>query len=220
MTINLAEELLLLAYDDAGSPAISGQSVDCGLAGALLMELMLAGRVEVADRRVVVVDARPTGDPVVDEALTRIGAERRKPQDWVNRLGKGLRDRLLHRMVEAGVLRREQDKVLWVFPRTRYPSAIGAQPAPETETRQRLHSAVNGDGPVDPRTAALCALVRAVRLEGTVFPGLPKKQVRDRLKTISDASWPADAVRKAIEAVEAAVIASTVVVTTAAVSAS
>jgi hypothetical protein len=79
---------------------------------------------------------------------------------------------------------------------------------------------VNGDGAVDPRTAALCALVRAVRLEGTVFPGLPKKQVRERLKTISDASWPADAVRKAIEAVEAAVIASTVVVTTAAVSAS
>ncbi|MGC9667949.1 GOLPH3/VPS74 family protein [Planosporangium sp. 12N6] len=209
MKINLAEELLLLAYDDAGSAAINTQMLGYGLAGALLMELALAGRVDVADKRVTVTDAAPTGDPVVDEALARIGAEHRKPQDWVIRLAKGLPGRLLDGLVEAGVLRREQDRVLWVFPRTRYPSATGAQPEPETETRDRLRAAVTGDGPVDPRTAALCALVRAVRLEKTAVPGVPAKQVRERLKAVADASWPAEAVRKAIEGVEAAVIATT-----------
>jgi hypothetical protein len=218
MQINLAEELLLLAYEDAGSAAINAQTLGYGLAGALLMELAIAGRVDVADKRVTVADPRPTGDPVVDDALARVGSDSRKPQDWVNRLSKGLRDRLLDRMVEDGVLRREQDKVLWVFPRTRYPSTTGAQPATETETRDRLRAAVDGDGPVDPRTAALCALVKAVHLEGTVFPGLPKKRVRERLKAVADTSWPADAVRKAIEAVEiatmAAVSAATIVATT------
>ncbi|NJC63553.1 GPP34 family phosphoprotein [Planosporangium flavigriseum] len=218
--INLAEELLLLAYDDAGSLKISGQSLDYGLAGALLMELTLAGRVDVADKRVAVIDSRPTGDPVIDGALARIGTERRKPQDWVTRLSKGLRDQYLHRMVDAGVLRRDQHKVLWIFPRTHYPAATGAQAAPETETRQRLLAAVNGGGPVDPRTAALCSLVRAVRLEAVAFPGLPKRQVRERLRAISDASWPADAVRKAIEAVEAAVIAGAIAASAAAVTAS
>lgn len=209
MKLNLAEELALLVYDEAGALRAGVQKVDYGLAGGLLMELMLAERLAVPEKRVVVTDSRPTGDPIVDQALDRIAADRRgrKPKDWIGPLSKGLRGRVLDRLVEAGVLRRETRRVLRVFSRTRYPSATGAEPLQEGEIRRRLLAAVDGTGPVDRRTAALCALVRAMGAERLAVPDRPRREVRDRFKAIVAQSWPADAVRKAITEMEAAVAA-------------
>jgi Golgi phosphoprotein 3 (GPP34) len=218
MTLRLADELLLLVYDDAGSMQASAQVVDYGLAGALLMELMLAERLAVPDKRLVVTDPSPVGDPLADQALARIAADRRgrKPKDWVGPLSGGLRERVLDRLVDAGLLRREEDRVLWVFPRTRFPSASGAEPLPEGEARRRLLAAVDASGPVDERTAALCALVRAVGIERIAVPDRPRREVRDRFQEIVEISWPADAVRKAITEMEAAVTTAVIVATTAA----
>lgn len=208
MSLSLAEELVLLAYDDTGAPRAGTQRLQYGLAGALLMELMLVERVTVVDKRLVVTDPTPTGDPITDEALARLNAGRRarKPKDWLGTLGKGLRERVLDRLVTAGVLRREYRKVLWVFPTTRYPSASGAEPLPEAEVRRRLAAVVDTTGPVDPRTAALCALVRATQIEKLAVPHRPAREVRERFKAVVDESWPADAVRKAIAEMETAVM--------------
>src|SRR5262245_8530062 len=108
---NLAEEIALLAYDDAGALRMGRPGFEYGLAGALLLELTLAERIDVVDGRVTVLDPKPTGHPVVDYALTTIDADKpRKPKDWVTRLSKGLPDRVLSVLVDEGVLRREHDK--------------------------------------------------------------------------------------------------------------
>jgi hypothetical protein len=218
--ITLAELLLLIAYDDAGNRIGRSQAVDLGLAGAVLADLAIAGRVDVADRKVRVVDPTPTGHPVLDDALAGLAAERRlrRPSDQVRVLSRGLRDKVLERLVGDGVLRLEQDRVLWVFPRRRYPSTTGLEPVAETDARGRLRLAVDGAGPVDPRTAALCGLVKAVRLEKAVFPDRSRREVRRRLTAIADSDWASEAVRKAIAEVEAAVAAS-IAATTAATNA-
>ena len=86
----------------------------------------------------------------------------------------------MDQLVAEGVLRREKDRVLWVFPRTRYPARHGVEPPAETEARQRMRAAVTGTGPVEPRTAALCALVAATDLDRKVFarPGPQAGQER------------------------------------------
>jgi hypothetical protein len=203
MEANLAERLLLLAYKDDGTPDGDTEAVDYGLAGAVLMDLMLAGRLGLAGGQVVVTDATPTGDPVLDEVLATIGAAKsaEPPQEWVERLTR-LRDRLLDRLVERGVLRRERDRMLWVIPYTRYPSSTGAEPDVETWTRHHLRSAVDGSGPVDTRTAALCALVRAAGLESLVFPDRPGEQ----LAAVASSAWPDRAVREALKELEEATI--------------
>ncbi|WP_343444225.1 GOLPH3/VPS74 family protein [Micromonospora schwarzwaldensis] len=90
----LTDELVLLAYDDAGANRLGRPHLDYGLAGAVLLELALAGRVEVADKRLVVTDPSPTGVPLLDEALATVGDGRpRKPKDWIGKLAKGLPDR-------------------------------------------------------------------------------------------------------------------------------
>lgn len=218
MKVNLADQLLLLVHDESGTLRVSAEALSYGLAGGLLMELMLAQRVAVPEQRVVVTDPGPTGDPLVDQALGRISADRRgrKPKDWISPLSKGLREQTLDRLVQAGVLRRDRQKLLGIFPRTRYPSATGGEPVPAVEARQRLRAALDASGPIDPRTAALAALVRAVSAEALAVPERPKREVRAQLKVVVEASWPADAVRKAINEMEAALAAAVTTATVAA----
>ncbi|KAB1155958.1 GOLPH3/VPS74 family protein [Micromonospora sp. DT46] len=209
--LTLAHELALLGYDDAGVNQLGRPTLDYGLAGALLLELTLAGRVEVADDRLVVTDPTPVGQRQLDDALTRIATEpkRRKPKDWVSRLAKDLPEQVLDGLVTAGVLRRDSDKVLWIFPRTRYPSTTGAEPAVETQARQRMVAAVAADGPVDGRTAALIGLVRAVGLDRKLFAELPKEHVKRRLTEIAAGDWASAATKKAIEEIQAVILITT-----------
>jgi hypothetical protein len=132
-------------------------------------------------------------------------------------LAKDTRPRVLAKLVADGVLTVEKDRVLWVFPRTRYPSADGGEPVAETEARQRMRAALLGSGAAEPRTAALCALVAATDLDRTVFADLDRKLVQARVKEISEGAWVATAVKKkTIEEIQAAVMIAIVASTTAA----
>jgi hypothetical protein len=216
--MNLVEEFTLLAYDDDGTPLTDGTHLDHGLGGGLLLELALSGRVDVEDKRVVVLDPSPIGDPLVDAALARIAGEEkpRRPGHWVSKFAKETRPQVLARLVDAGILRTEKDKVLWVFPRTKYPAAHGVEPVQETAAKDRMRQAVLGSGAVEPRTAALCALVAATDLDQRVFGDLDRKVVKARLREISEGAWAAAAVKKTIEEIQAAVMVAIVASTTAA----
>ena len=205
--MNLLDEFTLLAHDERGAPIIDGTRLDNGLGGAVLMELALAERVDVADKKILVLSSEPIGDPVVDAALARIAGEPdpRKAKHWVGKLAKGTRQTVLDRLVAAGVLRVEHSKVMIVIPRTRYPGAFGPEPSARADARQRVRSAVLEDGMPAPRTAALCALISATGMAGKLLPDLDRKRVRDRLEEISEGEWAAEAVRKAIQDVQGAV---------------
>src|SRR5262245_62963932 len=96
----------------------------------MLLELALADRVAVAGEseevrqgRLVVEDASPTSDSLLDDALERLGEkEGKKPKDVVRVLGKGLRGELQQRLVERGLLREESGKILGVIPTHRWPA--------------------------------------------------------------------------------------------------
>jgi hypothetical protein len=216
MFMSLAEEFLLLAYADDGTPLTDGMHLDNGLGGALLLDLAMASRIDVVDKRVVVVNPEPTGEPLVDQALERIGgAEKsRKPGHWVSKFSKDTRPRVLDKLVADGVLTMEKDRVLGVFPRTRYPAAQGTEPAVETDARMRMRAAVLGDGTVQPRTAALCALVAATDLDRKMFADLDRKRVKARLAEISQGEWAAKAVQATIEEIQAAILIAIVAATT------
>jgi hypothetical protein len=220
--MNLAEEFALLAYGDDGAPDTDSVRLDNGLGGALLLELAIAGRLDVEDKKVIVRDGSPTGDPLVDQALARIVADDkpRKPGYWVKKFAKDTRKLTLDRLVEQEVLVRRQDTVLLLFPRTRYPAPHGGEPVPETEARQRLTAAVSTSGPVEPRTAALCALVAATNLDRKVFRSLDRGVTKRRLAEISAGDWAATAVRKTIEEIQTAVLVAVVAASTASASTS
>src|SRR6266550_3233548 len=93
----LAQELVLLGLDDAGRVAGRNPGFD----------FALAGKIDVVDKRVVPLDRERTGDAVLDEAVGSIvlSRRRRRAKDWIPRLARGLRKRLLAQLVRAGAAR-------------------------------------------------------------------------------------------------------------------
>lgn len=221
MTTLIAEDLLVLLLDDAkGTPQTS--YLDTALGGALLLELALAGAVDASGRtwtgtRVQAVPGTQVADPVLAEALAVVEQKPRAASDLVGRLGKGLRAVLAERLVARGVLQREDDRVLGLFPRTRWPEADAAY---EAALRADLTAVlVQGQAP-DARTGALVALLSAVDRAHRTVPhdGVPARDVRRRAKEVADGAWAASAVKDAIAASVAAITAATVATTSIATS--
>ncbi|WP_033342751.1 GOLPH3/VPS74 family protein [Catenuloplanes japonicus] len=218
MTISLAEELVLLAYNDDGAPQGTSTWMDYGIAGAHLVELALTERIEVRDGTVTVVDTTPTGAASVDAALVTIAADtkQRKPKDWIYRLSKRARGPVLDGLVEAGVLERREDRVMRIFPVTRYPSPDGTPPAAEVERRRLMREALENPADADARTMALCTLVEALDWVKPVFPDLPQRETKKRLKELGEAHWAGIAVGAFIKDIQVALIMTAVIATTAA----
>jgi hypothetical protein len=213
----VAEDLLLLLTDDdTGKLAAPANAVDVALGGALLIELALLGRVDVAgpgeavrEGRLVVRDARATGDDVLDEALATVGGtEGKTPRSVVTRLGIGLRDRLYARLGARGVVREEERRVLGVLARHRWPAEDVTH---EADVRAAVVTAVREGSTAEPRTGALVSLLHALKVVPTVATpeavGLSKRQVKGNAARIAEGEWAAKAVRQAIDTANAAIIA-------------
>ena len=221
----IAEDLLLLLTDDdTGKLAASSTTVDIALGGALLVELALIERVdvagpaqEVAPGRLVVHDPGPTGDEILDEALATVTSkEGKKPQTVVTALGRGTRLRLYERLAEGGVLREKEGRVLGVFPTHRWPAQDASH---EAAVRAALESALRHGAATDSRTGALVSLLSALNAVADVVDpravGLSKRELNASARRIAEGDWAAAAVRSAIGSMMAAVtaaIASAVVV--------
>ncbi len=187
-SVTLADELLLLAYDDVtGRCAVPPIALDLGMAAAVLVDLVLRGRVEVTDGSVVPLDPSPTGDEVSDAVLHRIHGELPQPAAfWLQRLRHNLRRHVLESLVAQGVIR-DQDDTAWDILRVHhYPAADSTV---ELEVRDRLAAALAGTSAPEERTAALAALIAAVRMEVTLgFAGDAIVATHQRLEQIAAAA--------------------------------
>lgn len=219
MTLTLAEELVLLGTNERGATeSAAWASLDNGIAGARLLELSLAGRLQLGEKgAIVVADERPTGDELTDAALARIAESerRRDAKHWVSKLASGkVRKQVLARLDDRGVLAAERSKVLGLVPRTRH---VEVDPAPEREVRERLRAAVLGDEAADPRTVALAGLVKACGLTKAVFGREDRKAADRRIKELAQPDAVSAAVKSVTDATTAAVLAATTAATAASV---
>ncbi|MFD7308105.1 GPP34 family phosphoprotein [Promicromonospora sp. NPDC059942] len=227
MEIGLAEEYLLLALDDtSGRPLIGAPQLQFALAGAAVAELMLRGALDVSDGvdggqkgRFRVTGRATPSDPLQHEILALLDG--RKPKDAIRKIGQGsfartLRETLQQALAARGVLREEQVKVLGLFPSTTWKSH---DPAPEAAVRERVLAALTGSADLDEATAALISLLHATDLVRRLFPDQDRRELKRRAKEIADSEWAGAAVKRAIDELNAvliAVLASTTAATTAA----
>ncbi|HLR97319.1 MAG TPA: GPP34 family phosphoprotein [Jiangellaceae bacterium] len=215
----IAENLLLLVLDDeTGKVVIDTSKLDAALAGSILLELARAERLDVGEPGfwsstgpIVVADPTPTGDAVLDAALAEAGEKERKPADLISTVQKDLRDTLVERLADRGVLSREEGRVLGIFPTTSWPAEDSSH---EDEVRRRLHDVLVGGVTPDERTQALVGLLAALDAAPTalhITDRHTKKAVKKRAEELREASWTDDAIGKALSNVDAAVMAAVIV---------
>lgn len=215
----IAEDLLLLLTDDdSGKLTGTASEVDVALGGAMLIELTLMGRVDVAGPsdsvrkgRLVVRDPSPTDDLLLDELLTKLDKKQgKRPRDVVAPLGKKLRRRLYERLVDRGLLRVESGKILGLFPTRRWPAEDTAH---EYALRAEIATALQNGMTGNAKLASVIALLRALKVVHKVIDpgvvGLSKRDLKDSAKRIAEGNWASEAVRQAISSMNAAVLAAT-----------
>ena len=229
MTRPLTVEVLLLALGDVnGKPLIDSTSLKALVAGAAIVDLTFDGAMRLTEKDDpefkpgrLVRTAQTVSEPRLAEVAEL--SHDRKPRDAVARIGGvsawkdragGLQEATLDDLVREGVLTHVQGRALGLFPTHAWPLA---RPEVEREILDRVRAAVVTGTEPDARTSALVALLHSVDLLPKLFPDQPKRELRARGKAIAEADWGAEAVRKAVQDVQAAVTAA-IVATTVAVS--
>src|SRR3954451_17673761 len=184
-SIALAEELLLLAYDDQTGKATGSRiGLDLGMSAAVLVDLALAGRIAYRDGFLTVVDPSPIGDPIADAFLAKAAEDDpHTPAQWLQRLRHRLRTRVLEDLVARGVIRDVDETQLEFIHLHRYPVT---DPGYEAEIRRRLAEALTTGAIPDERTAALATLLTAARMEPALrLPPEEAARAHQRLQEIA-----------------------------------
>ena len=158
------EVLLLLLDDDTGAmKRVAPNVMELLVAGAILMDLALRGRLDCDLQKMLVVDAKPVGEQILDGPLAEIAGadDEADPRTWVVRLSarsKDIQEAALKRLVERGILRVEDRNFLWVFGSRRYPMVDDRE---EREVKLRILDVLLSDRIPAPRDVALICLADA-----------------------------------------------------------
>jgi hypothetical protein len=209
--LRLHEQILLLALrNDRGTTESKAGMWRLAFGGSILAELALEERIAIEPGKkgiVQVADRTTLGDPVLDAALARIDeAKRPAPAArWVGRLAtKSLRRESARGLCRRGVLRETQDRILFLFTRTCFPTV---DPGPERSLVATISEAVEpGDGAVDARVASLVGVAHAAGMLRVLFDRKTLKARRRRIERLAADQVAAAATRAAVEAVQAAVM--------------
>ena len=199
----LCEQLLLLLLNSDGKP-VAGRATGYLLAGALLADLALRGRIDIArpgepveTGRVMVRGAMPTGDALLDTALERVrhhqGAE---PSTVIGPLSRGTRTAALERLTAAGIVRVSSRTVLGLFPVRSWPLV---HPWHAARARLAVQATVEHGSSPDTETAMLISLLLAGGVLHQVQPTTDRRAQTLRVQQLVQDNWVALATRKALQ---------------------
>lgn len=190
MALTMPEEILLLMLDDESGrlQERAAPSGDYAIAGAILAELALAGRIDTDPNRLYIVNPQPTGDALQDRVLAQIAAAKESgdSRHWIETLAADAdeyRDILFERLVAKGILRRVEGRFLWVFPERRYPVIDDKE---EREVKARIMGVLFNDEIPDPRDSLLIGLARAAGLFSLILSPQELDRVAPRIDAVAD----------------------------------
>lgn len=205
----LSQDLVLLALNpQTGKTRFSWYAVlEYGLVGSLLLDLVLRDKLEIDDdNRVIGATAGNTGDEFLDRHLNEVLASSR-PQTarfWITRWRRRYRwfqPIVLQNLVDLGVLERQEQRILGLFPTQRY---FLTDESIQREIIQQVRAAVLAGTGLNSRMAALISLMQASHLTDAMFGPEERPEARSRIKAIAEGELVGQAVSKAIFIIQAA----------------
>ena len=187
----LVEEIVLLSLDDTTGAhlPLMPQAIGYGLAGAVLADLEMAGRIATRTKCVEVLSAAPTGNPLLDPWLQRIAASEKchSIAYWLLTLSDEKRDiekAALDHLIDRGILKRQDKKILWVIGLRRYPTVHNEE---RIEVKTRLSRLIQSEELPTHFDATLISLLQGCYLISEVFGGDLLDGRSARIAAIADA---------------------------------
>ena len=204
----MVEEIELLSLDDKTGVHLPllPEALGYGLAGAILADLEMAGRIATGGKEVEVINSSPTGNSLLDPWLARIVAEplTHPIAYWLSVFSDekpAIESAALDHLIARGILKRVDKKILWVFGLRRYPTVHNEE---RVEVRTRLALLIQSDEPPPHFDATLISLLRGCSLLSAVFSEGQLEGRSARIEAIADSDrvghGVAEASRQMIEA--------------------
>jgi len=209
--LRFAEEMLLLLLrdEDGRFVHVSRFALDRALAGSVLMDLALENRIDTDLEDLILIDATPTGDPLLDPILSMIVAgEKRNALYWVEQVAMNadsIREAALDRLVERGILERQEDTFLWVFRSRRYPAIDGVV---EREVKLRIMGVLFSDEIPDPHDVVLICLADVCGIFKLLLSKQELEHASERINQVRKLDLIGQAVSQAIREIEISIASS------------
>ncbi|MET8041495.1 GPP34 family phosphoprotein [Micromonospora sp. NPDC005215] len=207
----LRDDLFLLGHDDdTGHPHVHRQALALGLAGAVLIDLYLAGRVTLdpnddtrpaSHQRIHPHIDRPVGDLIADAATATIRNAHPLLRMWLRGFSDDLYDRTRAGLVAGGILRHHTRRRLGGLMRS--DAYLPTDSKWAVIARSRLRYLAAGREQPDNHTAALAGLVADLGLTSHLYLDDDITTLTGRLKAIAGQHY--QPVRDITAAVDAAV---------------
>jgi hypothetical protein len=188
--LTLTEDLVLLALDDHSGRILPVDDIGYrhALAGAVLLDLALLGRLENLDGALHVTDRTNTGEDLLDRWRETIEAEK-EPLElrvWIARLALAsdqIETAALSSLVNRGILEKEETNFLWVFETRRYPMLDGTE---EKEVKRRICDVLLSDEEPSQADAILVGLVDDARLLPHILSDAETRESARRVAQVRD----------------------------------
>lgn len=190
--MRLADEFFLITWDTAGSgkPVLHARATSLGLAGALLAELTLAGRLVVQGAQIRVSARAPVQDALAHDVLRVMTAtpELSDVRTWLAYLAQDAVEAVAGRLIRAGLVDREESRSVLLRRTDRYRATDYAKAAWPVHRVEMLLA----DGrPMAPADMALVALIDATGLLDSLISGMHDRRGARRYLAAVMATMPA-----------------------------
>ncbi|MBK1787356.1 GOLPH3/VPS74 family protein [Prauserella cavernicola] len=208
---SLAEDLLLLLFQPASGTIAGENTLFYPLAGAVLSDLGLAGRLTAdgTNEKAEAVGEAPPADELLRSAWTYAAEKPRSVQTVLAAIGPRLRAPLLDRLIARGDIRQVKKKAFGLFNTTALVEGTTGRRAALLESVRAV--LVDGGEP----TARVGALVALLSASGTLpqfDPHIPwSTPVITRAKQLEQGDWGAGAAAEAVTRTMTAIIANNVI---------
>jgi golgi phosphoprotein 3 len=188
--LSFAEEIYLLSLDDVTGKITSYSeeiSLSYALIGAVICELSMLNKIDTDPDKLYILDDKPTGNVVLDEALTLLGESKSSMpvSYWLKMLlsnASEIEDLVLDQLIQKGILKRIDERILWVFHTRRYP-IINNKEIKTVE--ERLRETVLSDEIPSPRDAVLISLVYACNLFEEILSPKERRRSLKRIQSLA-----------------------------------
>jgi len=209
--LTILEEFLLLALDDEAGHfySLPQSTLDCACAGAVMMDLTLRRRIDNDLKNLFIIDTAPVDDNILDPVLQTMAlapvVQPHSVTHWLRQLmaeGEALREQGLQRLVDRGILVRQDKKIMWMFGTRRYPMVDDTT---VREVKWRILGVILRDEIPAPHDMMLTALAQACGLFRHILSPSQLDSTQTRIELVARMDLIGQAVAKSVTEIEAAI---------------
>lgn len=212
MSLRFAEELLLLALDDATGKLhpLPERALDLAVVGALLMELAFRNQLDTDDKEMTILDRNTCGDPLLDKVMASLPVDKdtlpiQTALTAAAEQAAWLRRQVFTGLMDKGILKQEEHRFLWVLSERRYPVCDGHE---EAEVKTRIRKVILQEYIPDPKDVVIICLMQACDLSPYVFTAKELVKAQPRIEAVAKMDFIGQALAKAIQRIQDAILES------------